>query len=92
MSDQVIFERIVVARDVMRRRLGDAVLLTIDLDFANILQYPPQDYGDIVVMRYQAQDEEGIDLALKVALDDLYRKGLRGKLAVVSVGRYRVRG
>ena len=30
----------------------DAVLLTVDLDFSNILDYPPNDYQGIIVLRY----------------------------------------
>lgn len=69
----------------------DAALLTVDLDFANILDYPPADYGGIVVMRFQIEDEAELDVTLKSALDDLYRDGLRGVLVIVSSGRYRVR-
>ncbi len=69
----------------------DAVLLTADLDFANILDYPPANYDGIVVMRYRAEDETGIDHTLKSMLDDLYRDNLRGLLVIVSPSRYRVR-
>lgn len=32
----------------------DAVLLTADLDFASILNYPPASYAGLMVMRYGA--------------------------------------
>ncbi len=70
----------------------DAVLLTVDLDFANILDYPPADYGGIVVMRYDAADEAAVDATLQTALADLYRDDLKGVLVIVSPTRYRVRG
>ncbi len=69
----------------------DAVLLTVDLDFSNILDYPPSDYNGIVVMRYQIQDEAELDDTLKSALEDLYRDDLRGVLVIVAPGRYRIR-
>lgn len=69
----------------------DAVLLTIDLDFANILDYPPAVYGGIVVVRYRVQDESELDQTLKTALEDLYRDGLRGVLVIIAAGRYRIR-
>ncbi len=69
----------------------DAVLLTVDLDFANILDYPPAGYGGIVVLRYHIQDEAELDTTLQFALADLYRDDLRGVLVIVSTGRYRVR-
>ena len=40
----------------------EAVLLTVDLDFANILDYPPADYGGIIVLRYQIADEFRVGL------------------------------
>ena len=69
----------------------DAVLLTIDLDFANILDYPPRDNHGIIVLRYRAMDEGTLDATLRQLLEDRYRNGLRGILAIVDVGRYRVR-
>lgn len=69
----------------------DAVLFTVDMDFANILDYSPEDYQGIVVMRYQAGKEEESISVLKQALNDLYRDGLRGTLVVISAERYRVR-
>ena len=69
----------------------DAALLTVDLDFANILDYPPSDYGGIIVMRYQTEDEAKLDTTLRTALADLYRDDLRGALVIVSPDRYRVR-
>lgn len=69
----------------------DAVLLTIDLDFSNILNYPPADYGGIMVMRYRIVDEAEVDKTLETALSDLYRDDLRGALVIISPGRYRIR-
>jgi predicted nuclease of predicted toxin-antitoxin system len=69
----------------------DAVLLTEDMDFANILDYPPQDYVGIIVIRYQAKNEAEVTITLKQALEDLYRDELRGVLVVIAEDRYRVR-
>jgi predicted nuclease of predicted toxin-antitoxin system len=69
----------------------DAVLLTEDMDFANILDYPPQDYAGIIVIRYQAKNETEVINTLKQALDDLYRDDLRGVLVVIAEDRYRIR-
>ena len=69
----------------------DAVLLTVDLDFSNILDYPPQNYQGIVVLRYHIRDEFDIDKSLKIALEDLYRDELRGCLVIVTSEQYRLR-
>lgn len=68
-----------------------ATLLTVDLDFANILDYPPSDHHGIIVLRYQPDQESQMDATLKTALKDLYPDGLGKVLVVISPGRYRVR-
>ncbi len=69
----------------------DAILLTIDLDFSNILDYPPADYAGIIVMRYQASAENAVIATLRQVLADLYRDDLRGVLVIVEPTRYRIR-
>jgi predicted nuclease of predicted toxin-antitoxin system len=69
----------------------DAALLTVDLDFANILNYPPGDYVGIIVMRYEADQEAQLITSLQQALEDLYRDPLRGVLVIVEPLRYRIR-
>jgi predicted nuclease of predicted toxin-antitoxin system len=69
----------------------DSVLLTVDMDFANILDYPPQNYQGIVVVRYQAIEEEVVITTLKQALLDLYRDDLRKALIVITGKHYRMR-
>jgi len=69
----------------------DAVLLTIDLDFANILDYPPASYTGILVLRYKAIEEAELDTSLKTVLTDLSREDLRGALVIVTTTRYRIR-
>ena len=69
----------------------DAILLTIDLDFANILDYPPAKYGGIIVLRYAIVYEAQLDTTLKIALEDLSREDIRGTLIIVTSQRYRIR-
>jgi predicted nuclease of predicted toxin-antitoxin system len=69
----------------------DAVLVTIDLDFANILNYPPGNYNGIIVIRHNAGDEAELDKTLWQALTDLYQDELRGTLIVIAPYRYRLR-
>ena len=69
----------------------DAVLLTVDLDFANILHYPPQSHVGVIVLRYQVQDEAALDTTLQQAMTALYRPGLRQTLLIVEPRRYRIR-
>jgi predicted nuclease of predicted toxin-antitoxin system len=69
----------------------DAVLLTVDMDFANIVDYPPQNFAGIVVVRHQISDQLALEKSLKQAMADLYRDDLRGVLVVVTANRYRIR-
>ena len=69
----------------------DAVLLTIDLDFSNIIDYPPQDFQGIIVLRYDIRAETAVLNTLKQALADLYRDDLRQVLIIVDESKYRIR-
>jgi predicted nuclease of predicted toxin-antitoxin system len=69
----------------------DAVLLTSDLDFSNILHYPPEEHQGVIVLRGSTNDEMLLDTVLKQALDDLYRDELRHSLVIVMSKHYRKR-
>jgi len=68
-------------------------LMTADLDFANILHYPPADYAGIVVFRPPDNATRAVVLALVdqflLAADVV--ANLSGRLAIVEVGRIRLR-
>ncbi len=68
-------------------------LVTVDLDFGNILQYPPTDYAGIVVVRPPENATGDVVLSLLEhflqAADVL--ANLPGRLAVVEPGRIRLR-
>src|SRR5215207_3604904 len=78
--------------DVLRiAQTLDAVLLSVDLDFSNILDYPPIDYMGLIVMRYEPDQETALIATLKQTLSDLYRDDLRHVLVIVEPTRYRIR-
>jgi predicted nuclease of predicted toxin-antitoxin system len=76
---------------IQQSQLLDSVPVTIDMDFSNILDYPPENYGGIVVLRYDVEHEESLIETLREALQTLYRDQLRHALVIVTAGRYRVR-
>ena len=92
------------ARDIGLAAAGDqdiaaraqktgAALLTRDLDFANIRQYPPEDYAGIVVPRL-ADDATALricDVVERFARDQGFLDGLKGHIAIVELGRVRFR-
>ena len=69
----------------------DAALLTVDMDFSNILDYPPANYVGLIVMRYEAHQETAVIESLKQLLSDLYREELRRVLVIAEPTRYRIR-
>lgn len=76
-----------------RARDTGAVLVTRDLDFADVRQYPPEHYEGIVVLRL-ADDAVASEIAAAVrrfvsAGDFLWE--LRGRLAIVEGDRVRFR-
>lgn len=70
----------------------DAVVLSVDMDFADITRFPPHNYAGIIVIRDEQQKRELVKQQLKQALHDLYRDALRGALVIVTAEKYRVRG
>jgi len=69
----------------------DAVLVTVDTDFQNILQYPPQNYQGIVVIQNEQRAQKAIAAVFKQALQELYRDKLRGVLVIIEAEGYRIR-
>jgi predicted nuclease of predicted toxin-antitoxin system len=70
-----------------------AALLTRDLDFGDVRQYPPEDYGGIVVLRLP-DDMVAADIADVLARflsEPLFVESLPGRLAVVEPQRVRFR-
>jgi predicted nuclease of predicted toxin-antitoxin system len=74
----------------LAKRLN-AILLTVDLDFASILDYPPANFTGIIVLRYDGQLEADLDKTLETALREIGLAAFQGALVVISAGRYRVR-
>ena len=67
------------------------VLVTLDLDFANILAYPPADYGGIIVLRPKRQDKPSVfALVHRLALA-LVNRSPAGELWIVEPDRIRFR-
>jgi predicted nuclease of predicted toxin-antitoxin system len=67
-------------------------LLTSDLDFSNILAYPPQKHAGIVVFRLIDQAHTTIEAAAQRVLEMLPQESLMGKLWIVEERRIRIHG
>jgi len=81
-------------RDIATRakRTG-AVLLTRDLDFANIRQYPPEDYPGLVVLRLHddATAPAIVEVVERFVREPAFLAALRGRLAILEGDRVRFR-
>jgi len=80
-SDEVVYEACV--RD---RR----ILISLDLDFANPIRFPPAATPGIIVVRPPRPVLPQIRATLAAALPDLQTRQLDGRLWIVEPGRIRV--
>jgi predicted nuclease of predicted toxin-antitoxin system len=76
--------------DVCRRE--SRVLITLDLDFSNILAYPPANFTGIVVLRLNDQAHVTVQSAIQRVLDLLPQEPIAGLLWIVEERRIRIRG
>jgi predicted nuclease of predicted toxin-antitoxin system len=67
------------------------VLITLDLDFANVQAYPPGSHSGIVVLRSSSQDKPMLMSVLKRLLPILTRRSPERQLWIVEPDRIRYR-
>ena len=75
--------------DVCRREAR--VLVTLDLDFSNILAYPPASFAGIIVLRLPDQAHATVKAAIQRVLDLLGQESVVGTLWIVEEHRIRIR-
>ncbi|MEO7298315.1 MAG: DUF5615 family PIN-like protein [Verrucomicrobiota bacterium] len=68
------------------------ILITIDLDFAHIKNYPPQDYPGIIVLRLARQDRDTVIAIIPRILTLLQTEPIAERLWIVEDNRTRIRG
>ena len=69
----------------------DRVLITLDLDFSDIRQYPPSSHRGMWVLRPETQSIENTLLVLKGALALVSDEPTAQRLWIVEPGRVRIR-
>ena len=67
-------------------------LITLDVGFANIKTYPPEDYPGLIVLRSKRQDKSYILNIIEKLIATLETEEVAGKLWIVEERRIRVRG
>lgn len=73
-------------------RLEEPVLVTLDLDFANVRAYPPGDSPGIVVLRLARQDKDRVLAASDDMVSMLDAESPEKRLWIVEDERIRIRG
>ncbi|MCE9520874.1 MAG: DUF5615 family PIN-like protein [Alphaproteobacteria bacterium] len=76
--------------DVCVRELR--ALVTLDLDFSNILAYPPASFAGIVVLRLADQSHLTVENTIRRMLALLPHERLSGTLWIVEEHRVRIHG
>jgi predicted nuclease of predicted toxin-antitoxin system len=68
------------------------ILITLDLDFAHIKNYPPRDYSGIIVLRLDRQNRETVLAIARRLLRLLETEPISERLWIVDEKRTRIRG
>lgn len=68
------------------------IFVTLDLDFSNILAYPPAEFAGIVVLRLADQAHVAVQASIRRLLELLDREPVAGCLWIVEDHRIRIRG
>jgi predicted nuclease of predicted toxin-antitoxin system len=69
----------------------DRILVTLDLDFANIRAYPPGEHAGIVVMRVKNQDKLSVLSFVRRLATALGDRNPTGELWIIDGNRIRFR-
>jgi predicted nuclease of predicted toxin-antitoxin system len=66
------------------------ILVTLDLDFANVLRYPSEDSPGLIVLRGPNQLLSTTQLLVGTLIEALSKESPTGKLWIVEPGRLRI--
>ena len=73
-------------------QIESRVLVTLDLDFADIRQYPPKQHAGLIVPRVKHQAKSHLLATFRRALALLPAETITGRLWIVTEAGVRVRG
>ena len=71
-------------------RSENRVLLSLDLDFSNILMYPPENYPGLIVLRLRKKSRAAVRRVATRVTDHLNKEPLAGRLWIVDEHRIRI--
>ena len=93
-ADTVADENLGGAKDetvAAASRLEGRILVTLDLDFANIRAYPPGEHAGIIVLRIKRQDKATVLAYVRRLATALTRRNPVGELWILDGNRIRFR-
>ena len=73
-------------------QLESRILVTLDMDFSDIRNYPPVEFPGLVVLRLRQQDKPYALAVCKRFLQMLDQEPIEGHLWIVEENRIRIRG
>jgi len=71
-------------------RTENRVLLSLDLDFSNILMFPPEHYPGLIVLRLRKKGRTAVLHVVTRVMDHLSKEPLAGRLWIVDEHRIRI--
>lgn len=71
-------------------RIENRVLLSLDLDFSNILMFPPENYPGLIVLRLRNKGRAVVRQVVTRVVDHLNKEPLVGRLWIVDEHRIRI--
>ena len=69
----------------------ERTLVTFDLDFSDIREFPPEKYSGLLVLRLIRQDPEFLLLIFREVLPLLEQEPVGGRLWIIEENRVRIR-
>jgi len=73
-------------------QLEGRILVTLDMDFSDIRNYPPAEYPGLVVLRLRQQDKPYVLDVFMRCMQVLEQEAIEGQLWIVEENRIRIRG
>lgn len=69
----------------------ERIFVIRDLDFSNIINYPPNNYYGIIVLRIGAQNEEQVHNVFVNYINNKTQQHFVGKIFIISKDKVRIR-
>ena len=73
-------------------QLEGRILVTLDMDFSDIRNYPPAEFPGLVVLRLRQQDKPYVLNVVMRLMQVLSQEPIEGHLWIVEENRIRIRG